>query len=85
MRDKPVTLPVPVIEIEGVEVVALEIRKYNGDDCLFTSDGKLIANQIADSSFPWIYKDDKDKRKTEQAHRFTVKVDDDLVRRGRPV
>ena len=27
------------------DIVKLEIRSYGGKDCLFTSDGKLLANQ----------------------------------------
>lgn len=29
----------------GLEVVGLEVRSLNGKDALFTTDGKLLANQ----------------------------------------
>lgn len=30
---------------EGLETVGLEVRSLNGKDALFTTDGKLLANQ----------------------------------------
>lgn len=35
----------PVTPPEGVEVVKLHVRDYNGVDVLFTEDGKMLAGQ----------------------------------------
>lgn len=35
----------PIASVEGFEEVNLEIRNVNGVDMLFTSDGKVLANQ----------------------------------------
>jgi hypothetical protein len=42
------------IKIEGVEEVNLVIRNVNGIDTIFTSDGKLLANQGAAGHFYYI-------------------------------
>lgn len=34
------------INQQGIETVGLEIRSLNGFDALFTTDGKLLANQL---------------------------------------
>lgn len=33
------------VKVKGVEEVSLVIRNVNGQDLIFTSDGKLLANQ----------------------------------------
>lgn len=39
--------PVEIIEVPGVETVDLIVRNINGEGVLFTSDGKMIGQQIA--------------------------------------
>lgn len=41
-------------KIDGVEEVRLIIRNVDGSDLLFTSDGKLLANQGAGGHFYYI-------------------------------
>jgi hypothetical protein len=43
-----------VIKAEGIEEVCLEIRSLNGIDTLFTSDGKMLANQCAEGHYFYI-------------------------------
>lgn len=75
-----------IIEVPDVETVGVEIRAYNGRECLFTTDGKLIANQIEGMGFPWIIKHNpKDPSTYERTFRVTLKIDDKLVRQGLPV
>jgi hypothetical protein len=39
---------------EGVEIVKLAVRKVNGVDMLFTSDGKMLANQGCEGHFFYV-------------------------------
>lgn len=42
------------VKVEGYEEVYLEIRDVNGVDTLFTSDGKVLANQSATGHYFYI-------------------------------
>ena len=45
----------------GLETVGLEIRSLNGKDALFTTDGKLLANQ-GETGHIYYVRDDRGRR-----------------------
>lgn len=49
------------VKVEGFEEVNLEIRSVNGIDTIFTSDGKLLANQSAEGHFFYVGNDPRYK------------------------
>ena len=66
------------------DIVKLEIRSYNGKDCLFTSDGKLLANQSHYKS-GYICNQQQDDGGIYRVFRATFEIDNDTVKLGNPV
>jgi len=66
-------------KIKDVEEVKLVIRNVNGNDLLFTEDGKLLANQGANGHFYYIHVNDEPRYKT---FRASFLVDHDKVDLG---
>ncbi len=66
------------------EIVKLEIRSYGGKDCLFTSDGKLLANQSHYKS-GYICNQQQDDGGIYRVFRATFEIDNDDVKLGNPL
>lgn len=60
-----------VIDIPGVETVGLVVREYQGYDCLFTTDGKLVASQVKGDTFHWQIRHTRNAADNEKAVRAT--------------
>lgn len=64
-----------VLSHPGLETVGLEVRSLNGKDALFTSDGKLLANQ-SENGHIYYTTDETGRHKT---FRATFVVDNDQI------
>lgn len=77
-----------IVDHPDIETVGLQIRTLNGVKCLFTTDGKLLANQCNEglcTGHFWYAKDPNRLNVQSETFRATFLIDHDAVCLGGPV
>jgi hypothetical protein len=50
-KEKVKNVPLVPVKVEGAETVDVIIRNINGEGVIFTTDGKVVGQQVADAGY----------------------------------